>query len=100
MENPVIDITISGVGLWTSEETIRKAVSAWGEIKMIKQGKLDKYGIPACAHITTDKWFVKIAKKRDVNIPGIVLHLGSERSGEEREMWKIWYRGVPKVCFK
>ena len=39
-------------------------------------------------------------KKKGVEIPGVVLHLGSENSGEEREMWKIWYRGVPKVCFK
>ena len=34
-----------------------------------------------------------------MKIPGIVLRLGSERSGEEREIWKIWYRGVPKVCY-
>ena len=28
MENPVIEVTISGVGWWTSEQTVRKAVSA------------------------------------------------------------------------
>ena len=66
----------------------------------MKQGKLDKCGIPTCNHIKTDKWFVRIAKKREVKIPGVVLHLGLERSGEEREMWKIWYKGVPKVCHK
>ena len=47
----------------------------------------------------TDQWKVKLAKGKGVKIPGIVLHLGSERSGEEREMWKIWYKGVPKVCY-
>ena len=100
MENPTIEITISGVGWWTSEQTVRKAVSAWGEVKEIKEGKFNVPGLPSFSHIKTDKWFVKLAKKKEVNIPGVVLHLGSERSGEEREMWKIWYKGVPKVCFK
>ena len=100
MENPVIEITISGVGWWTSEQTVRSAVSAWGEVKEIKEGKLNVPGLPTFSHIKTDKWFVKLAKKKEVKIPGVVLHLGSERSGEEREMWKVWYKGVPKVCFK
>ena len=100
MENPVIEITISGVGWWTSEQTVRSAVSAWGEVKEIKEGKLNVPGLPSFSHIKTDKWFVKLAKKKEVKIPGVVLHLGSERSGEEREMWKVWYKGVPKVCFK
>ena len=42
---------------------------------------------------------VKLLKGREVKIPGVVLHLGSKRSGEEREMWKIWNRGFPKVCY-
>ena len=89
-----------GISALTSEHTVRNVISTWGEIKEIKEGKLNAPGLPAFSHIKTDKWFVKIAKKKDVKIPGVVLHLGSERSGEEREMWKIWYRGVPKVCFK
>ena len=36
MENPIVNITINGVGLWTPEETLRKAVSTWGEVKEIK----------------------------------------------------------------
>ena len=66
----------------------------------MRQGKINVPGLPSFSHIKTDKWFVKLVKKRELNIPGVVLHLGSERSGEEREMWKIWYRGVPTVCFK
>ena len=30
----------------------------------------------------------------------MVIHAGSERNAEEREMWKVFYRGVPKVCFR
>ena len=93
-------LKLRGVGWWTSEQTVRKAVSAWGEVKEIKEGKFNVPGLPSFSHIKTDKWFVKLAKKKEVNIPGVVLHLGSERSGEEREMWKIWNKGVPKVCFK
>ena len=100
MDNPVMEITISGVGWWTTEETVRKAASAWGDVKEMRQGKINVPGLPSFSHIKTDKWFVKLVKKRELNIPGVVLHLGSERSGEEREMWKIWYRGVPTVCFK
>ena len=100
MENPVLEIIISGVGWWTPEDTVRKAVSTWGEVKEMKEGKLNVPGLPSFSHVKTDKWFVKLVKKKGVEIPGVVLHLGSERSGEEREMWKIWYRGVPKVCYK
>ena len=64
------------------------------------QVKIDDIeGYPSFSHIRTDQWKVKLAKGRDVKIPGVVLRLGSERSGEEREMWKIWYKGVPKVCY-
>ena len=94
MENPVMEISISCVGWWTSEEMVRRAVSAWGEVKELKEGKLENF-----PNIKSDKWHVKLVKKKDVQIPGIVFHLGSERSGEEREMWKIWYKGVPKVCY-
>ena len=61
---------------------VRNAVSALEQRKEIKQGKLDKYGIPACIHITTDKWYISIVKKREVKIPGVVLQLGSERIEE------------------
>ena len=70
MENPVMQITISGVGWWTSEQTLRSAVSSWGEIIELKQGKLDNVGLPSFSHIKTDKWFVKLIKKREVKIPG------------------------------
>ena len=92
MENPVLEIIISGVGWWTPEDTVRKAVSTWGVVKEMKEGKLNVPGLPSFSHVKTDKWFVKLVKKKGVEIPGVVLHLGSERSGEEREMWKIWYR--------
>ena len=36
MENPVMQITISGVGWWTSKQTVRSAVSSWGGNKRIK----------------------------------------------------------------
>ena len=87
MENPVVNITINGVGLWTSEETLRKAVTTWGEVKEMRQVKIDDIdGYPSFSHIKTDQWKVKLVKGRDVKIPGIVLRLGSERSGEEREI--------------
>ena len=94
MVNPVMDITISCVGFWTTEDMVLRAVSSWGEVKELKEGKLSNF-----PDIKSDKWQVKLVKRKDVKIPGIVFHLGSERSGEEREMWKIWYKGVPKVCY-
>ena len=30
----------------------------------------------------------------------MVFHAGSERHWDEKEMWKIYYRGVPKVCYR
>ena len=44
MENPVINLTISGVGWWTSEETVRRAVSAWGEVKELKEVRINESG--------------------------------------------------------
>ena len=44
MENPVINLTISGVGWWTSEETVRRAVSAWGEVKELKEVRINDSG--------------------------------------------------------
>ena len=29
----IVEITISRVGLWTTEDTVRKVVSGWGEVK-------------------------------------------------------------------
>ena len=56
----------------------------------MKQRKLDNVGILAVPHFKIDKWFFKIVKKKkEVNIPGVVLHLESERICEEWEMWKI-----------
>jgi hypothetical protein len=43
---------------------------------------------------------IKLVKNKDIVIPPIVFHAGSERSSEEREMWKVFYRGVIKVCYR
>ena len=43
---------------------------------------------------------VKLVKKKDITIPPVVFHAGSDRSSEEREMWKVFYRGVIKVCYR
>ena len=96
MARPIVEITISRVGLWTTEDTVRKVVSGWGEVKDLFQEHLKG---ELFSHIKTDVWKVKIIKNKDVQIPGIVSRLGSERHGEEREMWKVWYRGVPQVCY-
>jgi hypothetical protein len=33
-------------------------------------------------------------------IPPVIFHLGSDRSSEEREKWKVSYRGMPRICYK
>ena len=53
MENPTVEITISGVSALTSEHTVRSVVNTWGEIKEIKEGKLNAPGLPAFSHIKT-----------------------------------------------
>ena len=30
----------------------------------------------------------------------MVFHAGSDRHWDEKEMWKVYYRGVPKVCYR
>ena len=70
-----MDITISFVRVWTSEELVWRAVITW------KVGKLINFPI-----IKSDKWHANDAKRKDVLIPGIVFHLGSERCGKERDI--------------
>ena len=71
---------------------------------------MDKWGdVKECARSTythlghtmeTDKWKVKLVKKKDIVIPPVVFHAGADRSSEEREMWKVFYKGVVKVCYR
>ena len=62
-----------------------------GSIKFI-EGKVENLYFS----FKSDVWTVKLVKKPGVEIPGLVHHL---LGLEEREVWKIWYRGVPKVCY-
>ena len=39
-------------------------------------------------------------KNKDIVIPPVVLHLGSDRSSEERGKWEVFYRGMPKICYR
>eukprot|EP00092_Neocalanus_flemingeri_P041552 GFUD01045253.1.p1 GENE.GFUD01045253.1~~GFUD01045253.1.p1 ORF type:complete len:183 (+),score=58.30 GFUD01045253.1:3-551(+) len=96
MENPIMEITISGVGWWTGQDVIMKVVETWGEVKKISKEELTIHG----QTISTGNWKIKLVKKNDIMIPPVVFHAGSERSSEEREMWEIYYRGVPKVCYR
>ena len=50
--------------------------------------------------VSTDKWMVKLVKKKEVIIPPVVIHAGSEHSPEEKEIWKVFYRGVTRVCYR
>ena len=94
MEKPVMNITLSGIGWWTTEEVVRSAVETWGEVKEMSRGKTEYHGHT----ITTDKRVLKLVKKKEITMPPVVFHAGSDRSSEEREMWKVFYRGVIKVC--
>ena len=92
MENPIMEITISRVGWWTTREMIRKAVEQWGEVQDIAEGRVNNQNFS----FKSDVWTVKLIKKAGVEIPGLVHHL---LGLEEREVWKVWYKGVPKVCY-
>ena len=96
MEKPIMDITLSGVGWWTAEDVVRKVVETWGEVKTMTKEVVTYHGHT----ITTDKWKIKLIKRKDIQVPPVVLHAGSERNADEREMWEVFYRGVPKVCYK
>ena len=96
MDKPIMDITISGVGWWTGQEVIMKVVETWGEVKKISKEEFTIHG----QTISTGNWKLKLIKKNNIMIPPVVFHAGSERSSEEREMWEIFYRGVPKVCYQ
>eukprot|EP00092_Neocalanus_flemingeri_P015301 GFUD01016543.1.p1 GENE.GFUD01016543.1~~GFUD01016543.1.p1 ORF type:complete len:260 (+),score=89.37 GFUD01016543.1:95-874(+) len=96
MEEPVMNITLSGIGWWTTEAVVRSVVETWGEVKEMSRGKTEFQG----HSISTDKWMVKVVKKKEITIPPVVVHAGSDRSSEERELWKVFYRGVIKVCYR
>ena len=98
MQKPVLDITLSGIGWWTSDDTVKEVLAGWGELKEMKRVTLSKY--PSNPNITSSKWQVKLVKRGGITIPPVVFHAGSERHWEEREMWKVYYRGVPKVCYR
>lgn len=96
MQNPVLDITISGVGYWNDERVVRGVVEQWGEIKEMSRKTYTQYGHT----FGTDKWLLKLVKKKEIVIPPVVFHLGSERSSEEMVKWKVFYRGMAKVCYR
>ena len=96
MEKPVMNITLSGIGWWTTEDVVRSVVETWGEVKEMSRGRIEFQG----HSISTDKWMVKLVKKKGITIPPVVFHAGSDRSSEERELWKVFYRGVIKVCYR
>ena len=96
MQKPIMDITVSGVGYWNKEEIVRGVVEKWGEVK-----KLSKVNLTLHGHtFGTDKWEVKLVKKKEIVIPPVIFHLGSDRSSEEREKWKVSYRGMPRICYR
>jgi hypothetical protein len=96
MQKPIMDITVSGVGYWNTEGVVRGVVGKWGEVK-----KLTKVNFTLHGHtFGTDQWEVKLVKNKEIVIPPVVFHLGSDRSSEEREKWKVSYRGMPRICYR
>ena len=87
---------MTGIGWWTSEEVVKSVVDKWGEVKALTRVNYTHLGHT----ISTDKWTIKLVKKKDIVIPPVVIHAGSVRSCEEKEMWKVHYRGVVKVCYR
>ena len=96
MQKPTMEITVSGIGWWTQEPVVRSVVEKWGEVKELNRVKCTINGHA----MNTDRWSIKLVKNKDILIPPVVIHAGSERSSEEREMWKVFYRGVIKVCYR
>jgi hypothetical protein len=89
-------ISVSGVGYWNTEGVVRGVVGKWGEVK-----KLTKVNFTLHGHtFGTDQWEVKLVKNKEIVILPVVFHLGSDRSSEEREKWKVSYRGMPRICYR
>ena len=60
--------------------------------------RCQRWSIPSTATLsglTSD-----LVKNKDIVIPPVVLHLGSDRSSEERGKWEVFYRGMPKICYR
>ena len=93
MSKPLMNITLSGIGWFTTEDVIRDVVGKWGEVTQ-KQVTL------ANRTVTTDKWMVKLVQRKEIIIPPVVIHAGSVCSSEEKEIWKVYYRGMSRVCYK
>ena len=74
MQNPIMNITMSGIGWWTSEDVVRSVVEKWGEVKELTRQSYTHFGNT----FKTDKWTIKLVKKKDIVIPPVVLHAGSE----------------------
>ena len=58
--------------------------------------RCQRWSIPSTATLsglTSD-----LVKNKDIVIPPVVLHLGSDRSSEEPGKWEVFYRGMPKIC--
>ena len=87
MEKPVMNITLSGIGWWSTEAVARSVVETWGEVKEMSRGKIEFQG----HSISTDKWMVKLVKRKEIPIPPVVFHAGSERSAEETNPVTIEY---------
>ena len=65
MQKPVMDITVTGVGYWNTEEMVRGVVEKWGDVK-----KLTKVNFTLHGHtFGTDKWEIKLMKNKDIVIP-------------------------------
>ena len=96
MQNPVMNITISGIGYWNDESVVRGVVEKWGEVKELTRKEYTHHGHT----FGTDKWDVKLVKEKNIVIPPVVFHLGSARSSEEMVKWKVYYRGMAKVCYR
>ena len=91
MQKPIMEITISDVGWWTTKEMIHGAISVYGEVKELINVKDKRF-----PHISSSTWKVRMVRKQNAEIPAVIHHL---MGWNEREVWKIWYRGVPKVCY-
>ena len=96
MQKPVMNITVTGVGFWNSEEVLREVVEKWGEVKSLTKVNFTLHGHT----FGTDKWEIKLVRNKDIVIPPVVFHLGSDRSSEEREKWKVIYKGMPRICYR
>ena len=90
-------VTLLDVPRDVEEETIKTAMSDYGNVQEVKRHHLHR---PGMEHIKVNRVSVKMERNREVELPTTIFGLGSTTSGGERSIWRVTYPGAPRSCYR